>query len=113
MTLEELYEDVNIFCKGELTVPEFLLYYDMAVTRYLARYPRLLLMPEGEYVRPESLSEGVCLPDCFYHALTYYISGYFLANDALFDASDDRAEDAFRTLWRAHARGKRIRGDTW
>ena len=70
-------------------------------------------MPEGEYVRPTSLSDGAALPDCFFYAILYFISGYATGDDGLFDASDERAEDAFRKLWREHARGKRLRGDKW
>lgn len=117
MTLEELYRDVAIFNKSEPPIPDFLLYYDMAVRAILTRYPKKLLIPEGEYVTPESLEEGFALPDSFFFAVFYFVCASTRIDsricDLLFEAADDRAEKAFRSIWREHARGKRLQGDRW
>lgn len=113
MELEQLFFDTKLLCGGELSLAEFLLYYDMCMRRYLTLYPKKLLLPHGEYVRPERL-EGSCdLPDSFYFAILYYISGIFLENAAMFADADKHAEKAYLALWKEAARGKRLAGDRW
>ena len=113
MELEQLYLDANLFCKGELSQADFLLYYDMAVSRYLTRYPKKLLMPHGAYVRPQTLEGGAALPDGFYYAILCFIGGIVLGNQAMYEDADRIADEAYTALWKASAHGKRMQGDKW
>ena len=113
MELEQLYMDANLLCNGELSLQEFLLYYDMVVSRILTRDPKRMILPEGEYVRPETLEGSCVLPDNFYFAILYFIGGTVLGNECMFRDSDARADEAFRAIWREVARGKRLAGDRW
>ncbi len=113
MELEQLFFDTKLLCKGELSLADFLLYYDMGVNRFLTRYPKKLLLPHGEYVRPERLEGNFVLPDCFYFAILYFIGGIFLGNEVMFADADKHAEEAYLSLWKEAARGKRLKGDRW
>ena len=65
MDLKKLYGELTVLCGSEIPIYTFLTYLDMGVRDFLCRYPKKLIMPHGEYVTPESLSDGLALDDSF------------------------------------------------
>ncbi|MBQ5389933.1 MAG: hypothetical protein IIU58_03405 [Clostridia bacterium] len=113
MELKKMYSDLSVLIGKEIPIYAFLLYADMCAGTLLCRYPKKLLMPVGEYSAPVDISDAIPLSDLFYTALLYGIAGSACGNDSFLAKSDAAAEQAYRTLWRAHARGKRRKGDVW
>lgn len=113
MELKQLYKDATVLCKTEMPLPDFLLYCDMGARRYLNRYPKKLLLPHGEHIAPESISDSLALHEIFYNAMLYFIAGSFLASDACLARAENEADYAYRVLWRRAAYGKRRKGDAW
>lgn len=113
MELKQLYKDLTVLCKTEMPLPDFLLHCDMSARRYLCRYPKKLLLPHGEYIAPETIGDSLALEESFYTAMLYCIAGSYLASEVYLARADAEAEDAYKTLWRRAAHGKRRKGDAW
>lgn len=113
MELKKLYGDLTVLLGTEIPLYSFLLYCDMGARGLLCRYPKKLLLPVGEYYTPESISDALPLAEEFYTSLLYFIGGSARGDESLLKKSEAMAEEAYRTLWRAHARGKRRKGDAW
>ncbi len=113
MELKKLYVDLSVLLGREIPIYAFLLYADMCARTLLCRYPKKLLLPVGEYTSPESLLDALPIDEAFYSALLYAIAGSAGGEENYTKKSDAAAEEAYRTLWRVHARGKRRKGDAW
>lgn len=113
MELKKLYGDLTVLLGREIPTYTFLLYVDLCAQNLLCRYPKKLILPVGEYVPPRTLAEALPLADAFYTALLYAIAGSVVEKDAWITKSDTAAEEAYRSLWRADAKGKRRKGDAW
>jgi len=106
MELKQLYKDAVVLCKTEIPLPDFLLQADVGARSILNRYPKKLVLGQGEYVTPLCLDDPFPLAEAFYTAILYRIAGDLQTAEA-------EAEAAYKTLWRHAARGKRRKGDTW
>ncbi len=113
MELKKLYSDLTVLLGTEVPLYSFLLYCDMGVRTLLCRYPKKLLLPVGEYCPPESISEALPIDERFYTALFWFVGGSVRGDADMLQKSEAAAEDAYRTLWRNAARGKRRKGDVW
>lgn len=113
MELKKLYGDLTVLIGTEVPTYSFLLYCDMGVRTLLGRYPKKLLLPVGEYCPPETLSDVLPIAEEFYTALLWFIGGSVRGEENMLKKSETAAEEAYRTLWRAAARGKRRKGDVW
>ena len=113
MDLKKLYGDLTMLLGREIPVYTFLLQADLCARTLLCRYPKKLLLAVGEYVAPETISDTIALHEAFFPALLYGIAGGVSGEADFIKAGEAAAEDAYRTLWRAHARGKRRKGDVW
>lgn len=113
MELEQLYYYITLVCKQEPSLPDFFFYYDMAVRRFLARYPKKLLLAHGEYKKPTSLSEGFALHERFDMPIIYFVGGSLAGYEQMVDDADRLADEIYLSLWKDAARGKRLKGDRW
>lgn len=113
MDLKKLYGDLTVLLGREIPLYSFLLYCDMGARTLLCRYPKKLLLPVGEYSPPESLSDALPIAEEFYTAVLYYVGGSARREESMLKKSEAAAEEAYRTLWRTAARGKRRKGDVW
>lgn len=113
MELKQLYKDAVVLCKAELPLPDFLLHADVGARRLCNRYPRKLVLGKSTYVSPLSIEDAYAVGDAFYAAILYRIAGEYLGNAAYLALADAEAEEAYKSLWRASARGKRRKGDDW
>ena len=113
MELTQLYKDTVLLCKTEVTLPAFLLQADLAARRLCNRYPKKLVLGQGEYIPPLAVGDAYAVDDAFYTAVLYRIAGDVLGDAAMTRLADAAEEDAYKSLWRASARGKRRKGDVW
>ena len=113
MDLKKLYGDLTVLLGREVPLYSFLLYCDMGARMLLCRYPKKLLLGAGEYTAPESLSDALPIAEEFYTAVLYFLGGSVSGEESMLKKSEAAAEEAYRTRWRAHARGKRRKGDVW
>ena len=113
MELKQLYKDMVLLCKTEVTLPTFLLQADLAARRLCNRYPRKLVLGDGVYVPPLSVEDAYAVGEAFYAAVLYSVAGGCLGNADYQAIADAEAEEAYKALWRASARGKRRKGDVW
>ncbi|MBR5538431.1 MAG: hypothetical protein IKU61_00880 [Clostridia bacterium] len=113
MDLKKLYRDVTVLCREEIPLNDFLLYCDMAVRTFLAKYPKKYLLPKGQYSSPTSLSDSLMISGEFYNAVLYFVAGNCTLNEKQLELSEDAASNAYIKMWRENARGKHIRGDKW
>lgn len=113
MELKQLYKDTVVLCKTEVTLPTFLLQADLAARRLCNRYPKRLVLGQGEYITPLAASDAYAVDDAFYTAVLYRIAGSVLGSAEFSALADAAEEDAYKALWRAAARGKRRKGDVW
>lgn len=113
MELKKLYNDTVVLCKCEMPLHDFLLYCDIAARSLLAKYPKKLIMPDGEYISPEGISDALALDSEFYTAMLYFVAGSFCGSENYLRESERAAEAAYLRLWRLSARGKRMKGDRW
>lgn len=113
MDLKKLYIALTDLLGKEIAVSTFLAQVDLSARALLCRYGQKLLLPIGEYFAPETLSDALPLHEAFFAAVLYTVAGSVSGEDRFTKQGEATAEDAFRTLWRAHARGKRRKGDVW
>lgn len=112
MCLHKLYADLVVLTGTEFPLPRFLVAVDAVCRGWLAKYPPKLLSA-GEYTPPATLADTLTLADCLYPALLDTVAGRLADDAALIARGTAEAENAYLTLWRASARGKRKRGDNW
>ena len=112
MCLHKLYADLVVLTGTEFPLPRFLVAVDAVFRGWLAKYPPKLLSA-GEYTPPAALADTLPLADCLYPALLDTVAGRLADDAALIARGTAEAENAYLTLWRASARGKRKRGDNW
>ena len=112
MDLKQLYAAAAIRLGREVPLPRFLLAVDAAARSWLAKYPPALLL-SGAYFTPQSLNDALPLAEGFYPALLDAVSAAETGDADAARSSEVRAENAYLALWRASARGKRIRGAVW
>ncbi len=113
MELKKLYRDAVVLCKRELSLNDFLLWCDIAARTFLSRYPKKLILPQGEYSTPRNLSDSLMIDGAFYSAVLYFVAGAICENDNYRSLGDTAAGEAYLKLWRDSARGKRMKGDEW
>ncbi|MBE6680067.1 MAG: hypothetical protein E7598_06055 [Ruminococcaceae bacterium] len=113
MDLKKLYGDACVRLGRELPIYEFLSYVDTCVRTLLCRYQKKLLIGISEYTSPESLNSSIALDGIFYTAVLYFVLGSASGNEKLLEKCDLEAENAYRTLWKKAARGKRRVCDRW
>ena len=71
------------------------------------------LLLSGAYFTPQSLDDTLPLDENFFPALLDAVTAAETKEEAAAKSSERKAESAYLMLWRATARGKRIRGDVW
>ncbi len=113
MDLKKLYGDVTVLLKREVPIYEFLASCDLGVRTLLCRYQKKLIVGKGEYIAPEDLNSSVALDGAFYPFLLYFIIGTLCSDEKMLEKSRDEAQNAYKMLWRAAARGKHIKNDRW
>lgn len=113
MDLKKLYGDVCVQLKRELPIYEFLSYADLGIRALLCRYPKKLLLCRGEYTSPEDLNSSIALDAAFYTSLLYFVIGSANGDGTTLEKSNSEAENAYKTLWKSAARGKRVACDRW
>ena len=113
MDLKKLYTDILALLGTELAIFKFLAFCDMGAREIIARYPKKITVGVGEYLSPESLDSSFALNEEFYLAMLYYVLGCSKGEESLLTKSKESAEDAYLTLWREKAKGKRIAKDRW
>lgn len=113
MELKRLYRDCTVLAGREIGQNDFLLYCDIAARTFLAKYPKKLLLPKGQYSSPKSLADSLMISGEFYTAVLYFVVGSFLSCEKHLKASEEAANSAYIKLWRESARGKRMKGDKW
>ncbi len=113
MELKKLYRDLMLLCEREVSLADFLLYADIGARGILARYPKRLVLPKGEYSSPANISDPLMISGEFYTAVLYFAAGSILSDEKLLKKSEEEAKCAYLKLWREAARGKRMRGDKW
>ena len=113
MDLKKLYTDVTVILGKELSIYKFLTLCDMGAKAIIGRYPKKFTLCGSEYISPETLSSSFALCDAFYISLLYYVIAAENADENMYKKSKDAAEDAYLTLWRKSAAGKRIANDIW
>lgn len=112
MCLNKLYADLTVLTRTEFPLPQFFLAVDGVCRAWLAAYPTRLIAVGG-YATPCSLDDVLPLAACLYPALLDTVAGR-LTDSAILEArGKTEAEQAFLSLWRTAARGKRKRGDIW
>ena len=109
MDLKKLYKDICVLA-CEMPIYSFLTYCDMFARHVIAAYGKPYAIGDGEYSTPETLSDSYAIDDAFYNAALFYIAGQASASGELLAKSEAEAQNAYRTRWRAAARGKRIKG---
>lgn len=113
MDLKKLYGDITALCGIEIPVFKFIALCDVGAREIICRYPKKFTVGKGEYISPETLSSSIALNGAFYQAMLYFILGSEKEDSELLKKSTVAAEDAYRNLWSADAKGKRIRRDVW
>ena len=113
MELKKLYRDAAVLAKCEIPLNDFLLFCDMAARTFLAKYPKKLLLPKGQYSSPKSLADSLMISGEFYTAVLYFVAGSYLPDEKYLEEGENAASSAYIKLWRENARGKRMRGDKW
>ena len=113
MDLKKLYGDCAVLCQKEPPLYAFFVHLDMGVRTLLSRYPKKLLFSDGEYAPPAALSDELGLREEFYLPLLCFIASNSGGDAALEKEFSESAEATYLGLWRAHARGRRRKGDVW
>ncbi len=112
MDLKKLYSDVCILA-NEMPIYLFLAHCDSFARSVIAKYGTRYAVGEGEYCTPDTLNSSFAICDAFYNAALFYISGKANGDMQSLEKSESEAENAYLSLWREGARGKRIKGAAW
>ena len=112
MDIKKLYGEAVAVC-GDIPLYAFLACIDRFARRAINRYGKAYTVLDGEYVTPDTLDGAFALDEAYKTALFYFILGELKGDGVLLEKSEKDAEDAYRSLWRAAAKGKRILKEAW
>lgn len=110
MELKTLYTSLGVLLNREVPLYAFLLSYDLAVRALLCRYPKSVLLPDGEYTAATSPEDSFPLADAFFPAVLYLTAGELSADKAMTAKGEELADRAYLTAWRDRMRGKHRKG---
>ena len=110
MELKTLYTDLTVLTEQETPLYAFLLSYDLAVRSLLCRYPKSVLLPDGEYTTAASPEESFPLAEVFVPAVLYLTAGELSGDKTMTAKGEALADKAYLAAWRERVRGKHRRG---
>lgn len=113
MLLKNIYERVLI---SGATVPpvEFVTAFNLFTDYLLSRYGSdLVVKPSSTYTEAVTVDDDVAVRDSYSPAYIDHICGIALKDSAKQADAVAKADFAFRSEWRANAKGKRKRKEVW
>ncbi len=112
MDIKKLYGTVCAVC-GEMPLYTFLAHLDRFAQRVINRYGKAYTVIDGEYITPDTLERGFGVDGVYYTAALSFVLGEYKGDEKLILQSEKEAEDAYKSLWRARAKGKHIIKEVW
>lgn len=113
MDVKKLYADLAVLTRREVPLYDFFLYCDMGARTLLAKYPKEVVLPAGEYIKPSSLGDDFAVTTEFELPMLYFLAAKASGDDALWQAGLDCAEEIYKSLWKEKAKGKQRKGERW
>ncbi|MBQ7660988.1 MAG: hypothetical protein IJS44_02915 [Clostridia bacterium] len=113
MNLKKLYTALLCEVDEDLTVNRFLFAVDAAMGAMLSAAPPADVLCGEDYRAPETLEDPLDLTAPFRAPFIAYLCGCLQKDEAKMKNAQALADRAYLSLWRARAKGKRLKGDRW
>ena len=111
MVIKDIYEAVTVI--NPCSQPVFLAHLDTTVRSLMAKFGLKRVVNDGVYAKPRDINGDLAVKDEYRNAVVSNILFLLTGNEAYKTDYIYEADNAYKTVWRAHMRGVKMVGEDY